>query len=244
MTRISLAAAIISNDGKAEMREAERLYDLAEIKRLKALLPSIKSVRAGARFTREIRRWAAGYLAVANRWRIRGERTSLLAVADSVVASKVALQQLDLRAWIALIRHLPQKEASVPLPTIPQFTKEDRDTVLQEAIEQRLFRDDQLNRALKIIGSIEQAARSAAKEFPAPKAGRPKRVTGDGTVIALCEIYEAATGRKPTRRWKETSGSYGPFREFVIAALTPLEGAAKRGIDERIKRALRSRKRS
>ena len=108
---------------------------------------------------------------------------------------------------------------------------------------------DKLGRIEAGIVTIQEAANLAA-EIALPKAGRPTPLHNIEAVISLCAIYEAATGLKPTRRLKAkepggTGVTYGPFHEFVIAALTLLEGkAATKGIDERIKRALVARKRT
>jgi hypothetical protein len=249
MTRTPLVNGLILRDGAAEMREARHLFGSDVIERLKTKLPDFKSPQAESQFTEAIIRWAAGYLEVKHRWQTTAKERSTrrLQVADKAAALTDALEQLDSVDRVALIENLPR--GAVPIPEASAtISIASWGVVAGEIIDSRGPMADQLHLKEDGVVSIQESAALAA-EIALPKAGRPTPLQHMTAVISLCCIYEAATGLKPTRRWKPNvpggpSVPYGPFREFAMAALTPLEGAeAKRGIDERIKDALRSRKR-
>ena len=59
-------------------------------------------------------------------------------------------------------------------------------------------------------------------------------------IRCLIPFYESITGRRATRRVRwDTSAEYGPLRQFVCAALEPIDPDALKGVDADIKRALR-----
>jgi len=61
----------------------------------------------------------------------------------------------------------------------------------------------------------------------------------------LAKIYKEATGDEPKRRYDPAKGGeYGPFRDFVLAALEPIAPHETSGVDGDIKTVLRKRKKS
>lgn len=74
-----------------------------------------------------------------------------------------------------------------------------------------------------------------AADAPAKKGQRPKKARR-WFVLQLAYIWaEAHGGKRPTRRHDWHSGSdYGPFRDFVLSCLMPLDGSPQ-GLDDVIR---------
>ena len=73
------------------------------------------------------------------------------------------------------------------------------------------------------------------------KGRREKHLPRYVFVKALAHIYEKGGQGRPTRRHDGHKGrDYGPFREFVLACLEPLDPEAVRGIDDVIRKVATS----
>jgi hypothetical protein len=81
---------------------------------------------------------------------------------------------------------------------------------------------------------LQLALRSAVRQVPS--SGRDRKRARRRFINDLYDIFQEVSGR-PTRRVHDQE--YGPFREFVIAALTPFNAA--QGCEADIKEVLRER---
>jgi hypothetical protein len=68
---------------------------------------------------------------------------------------------------------------------------------------------------------LKSAIMRAVEELPPTKRGRPPkviRIAPRQLGLELAEIFRRYTGRAPMRRYDESKGEYGPFRDFVAIA--------------------------
>ena len=80
----------------------------------------------------------------------------------------------------------------------------------------------------------------AGKKLPPFKTGRTRKTEISHAVCELAEIYYYLTDMKPTRRVRDVvkMEDYGPFRDFVIAVLTPIHADDISAPDAAIKYAI------
>jgi hypothetical protein len=83
----------------------------------------------------------------------------------------------------------------------------------------------------------------AAKKHHRPRLGRPKNAWRQIGVKDLARIFHEMTGNRPTLArdaYNDRGGHHSTFRDFCIAALTPIDGkqSAMLGIDPLITRVL------
>lgn len=93
------------------------------------------------------------------------------------------------------------------------------------------------------LGMLADRAKESAGRIP-NKGGDPKlarRIFVEG----LAAIYEEVTNQEPSLSYDPKKGGYySPFRDFVKAALQPLDPYASQGVEGDIGKVLRSRTKS
>ena len=208
--------------------EAERLYSLAVIKKIETKLPRFRDSDAQKRFRSRIKGWAGRYLTLKNLLQMENaqHRAALGRLADAAAALTDAAMAMDNVGWLSVISNLPQESGLKPLPPA-SGVRDLKGLYLYVLAQQRL------NQTLDGIVSLEHGARAAFKQIARPKAGRPKSPLHRIIVEELYTIYFEATGERPTRTWDPVRHRfYGRFRDFVVAAMFPVEGSkAEIGID-------------
>ena len=93
------------------------------------------------------------------------------------------------------------------------------------------------------LGVLQVKAQEALERIP--KSGHEPYRARMSFVEDLARIYKKATGDKPKRRYDPAKGGeYGPFHDFVLAALEPIAPHETSGVDGDIKTVLKKRKKS
>ena len=81
------------------------------------------------------------------------------------------------------------------------------------------------------LDQLAEIAQDLAEHIP-PTGHEPKQATLV-FIDCLIPLYESITGKKAGRRVRwETFKEYGPFKQFVCAALEPLNSTALKGVDK------------
>ena len=93
------------------------------------------------------------------------------------------------------------------------------------------------------LGVLQIRAQEALETIP--ESGHEPYRARRSFVEDLARIYKEATGDEPKRRYDPAKGGeYGPFRDFVLAALEPIAPHETSGVDGDIKAVLKKRKKS
>ena len=93
------------------------------------------------------------------------------------------------------------------------------------------------------LGVLQVKAQEALKKIP--KSSHEPYRARRSFVADLAGIYKEATGDEPTRRDDPKKGGlYGPFQDFVLAALRPIAPHETSGVDGDIRAVIRKRKKS
>lgn len=93
------------------------------------------------------------------------------------------------------------------------------------------------------LGVLQLRARKALKTIP--KSSHTPYRARRSFVEDLARIFKVATGDEPKRRYDlAKGGEYGPFHDFVLAALEPIAPHETSGVDGDIKTVLKKRKKS
>lgn len=209
-------------------RETEQLYTAAVVKRIAATLPKFVSDEAEANFPKGIRDWAVGYNGLrhitdeAHRPAFESARAARLELRS---AAMVLLQTLDRIAPHDHVRLALQMGGKEPSPfAVPSDYDE---SCLRLVID-----------GVRLLAEADPGDGTRRR-------GRRKHSARHTAVLALAAIYSEATGKPPTlSRDVYNERHYGPFRNFCVAALTPIEGQKRVqvGIDALITRILYIRK--
>lgn len=218
--------------------EMAEIYGDAQIDAIIAKLPSLKDGFSKDEFAGDIRDWAVGY---------RGLRH----IAESGVEHDKHFRNIVRLAdeLVAAFASLPSETYSRLVSTWWQsFGQSDADedsSVFSHVFSPNpgLFSaESQIHALMRSVILLSTAATTISENLPAPRRGRKRSVYWRALgVKALAYTYWQATGGTyPTRRNDPYEGhQYGPFRDFVLAVLEPLEGDdAATGIDRVIQTAL------
>jgi hypothetical protein len=213
--------------------EAEKLYTRDVIERI-ANAAGIRDTSNLNQLHPALKHWAASYLSTrraAARPPAKKAKASLRRIEKLSTDLRSAILQLD-DDTRSLLVHVVRLVESHRYPH--QFGQ------LTQPEEKRLQFTEQE------IGIARVLARGAHNLLSERKSGRQPNVARRMAVMELGHVFCHFTGDAPTRRSRfdysiaEQQG-YGPFHDFVIAALTPIEGqAAEVGVDRLVRETIKN----
>jgi hypothetical protein len=229
--------------GKARRKEitrrAEELDPDEVVRRIVGTLPSFSGRQAELGLARKIRDWAAGYLGLQDVDDDRQEPSPQ----DLQRLRRIAKHG---RAIINDFANLGEDTYERLLMKWPHALLQARGNPFLEGLAgiDAALLDTDARIKTNMIGLlllVDAAEKAVELRVKRPRGRRPSSPARKIALKALAYTYEECTGRRPTRRYNPISGkNYGPFRAFVLAALTPIEGARARvGLDSAIARLLR-----
>jgi hypothetical protein len=115
--------------------------------------------------------------------------------------------------------------------------------VVLRKLDQKTARRLDANIGPDALGILRVKAEQAREKIP--KSGHEPYRARRQFVAELADIYEKATGKKPARRSDpKKGGDYGPFRDFVLAALRPIAPHETSGADGDIRAVISARNKS
>lgn len=211
-------------------QEADRLFDDAAVRKIYETLPRSSLTANKDQFARTIRDWAKTYL-----W--------LRDLDDAVPTAALTKDVRKIRDAASKFCSAYEKITSAtgaiidPERIVRDFLRDEAAGLDVTKREDVTFRPTSIETIISSVHWLKDWCEDILSEKGAKRArgGQTKRGRRIAA-LALATIYFETSGERPTRRVNPDTGkAYGPFRDFCIAAFTPIEGAkAGVGIDKLI----------
>ena len=243
-------------------RAALQAFPGRKVRELAALVeprPGFRDMAARRRFATNVRLWAHFWLCQERRYRRWRPKPTTPALRRDALC-KLAEDAASIAKCVAALRErlhgLPDEARNLLAITIDTTGFADAASPLAklapdarrlvEGLDALRVFDTDLAAAAGRLKALERSAECAAGVADqAVRRGKPKRPLGDA-IKGLAQIWLDATGHPPTRIWDEyREERYGPFRDFVYAAVAPLwpEGGSVDGLIDAVCTEFRSRSR-